>query len=89
MMQYPSLYMGHDMIISWYIAIWCILQYLQYSLELTQNVKTAEIQVVAYDLGSRHTSHDINIIGQTESKQFSSNFLSNLFEQYWQIAEHM
>ncbi len=37
---------------------------LQYSTEFTENVRTAEIQVAVYDLGSLNTSHHIMLIIQ-------------------------
>ncbi len=42
-----------------------------------------------YDLGSLNTSHNTgNSADKLSQHNYIQNFLSNLFDQYWQIAKH-
>ncbi len=66
--QYASWYMGHDTIISWYIAIWFILRYVAIFNIVHWKCKN-RVKLLCYDL---YTSHLIILIiyWQIKSKQF-------------------
>lgn len=54
MIQYVSWYIGHDMIISWYIAI---LYILRYSVVHWKCKNRAEMEVAIYKMGVPNESH--------------------------------
>ncbi len=72
--RYTTRFMGHDTI---HVHI------------VHRNCKnTAEIQAAVYDLGSLKTSsHMILMIHKLSQNILIHNFLSNLYEWYWQITD--
>ncbi len=81
---YASRYMSHDTL---QYDAYCDI--LQYSTEFTENVKTADKHAGVYNLGSPITSHCMDIPADKSSQNnLIQNFLSNLFERYWQITTH-
>ncbi len=79
--------MGQDM--TRYIAIRCILRYIVIFHRVHRKCHRADNQVVVCDLGSLNTSHYIdNSVDKLSQNNVIQNFLSNLFEQYWQNTKH-
>ncbi len=75
----------HDTI-SQYFAIRCILWYIVTFHSVHWNCQN---RAVVYDLGSLNTSHYIeNSADKLSQHNLIQNFLSSLFQQYWQITKH-